>query len=57
MRASRVNGHGRYGEALAYAREACEREEVIAFGRGLIELIEAGVPAVGLTRPPSHSSG
>jgi DNA-binding CsgD family transcriptional regulator/tetratricopeptide (TPR) repeat protein len=39
------NGHGRYREALAYAREACEREEVIAFGRGLVELIEAGVRA------------
>ena len=39
------NGHGRYGEALADAREACEREEVVAFGRGLVELIEAGVRA------------
>ena len=39
------NGHGRYGEALADAREACAREEVVAFGRGLVELIEAGVRA------------
>jgi DNA-binding CsgD family transcriptional regulator len=39
------NGHGRYGEALADAREACEREEVVAFGRGLVELVEAGVRA------------
>jgi DNA-binding CsgD family transcriptional regulator len=39
------NGHGRYGEALADARDACEREELVAFGRGLVELIEAGVRA------------
>ena len=37
------NGHGRYGEALADAREACEREEVVAYGRALAELVEAGV--------------
>jgi DNA-binding CsgD family transcriptional regulator len=37
------NGHGRYAEALADARAACEREEVVAFGRGLVELIEAAV--------------
>ena len=37
------NGHGRYGEALAAAREACEHEDVLAFGRGLAELVEAGV--------------
>ena len=37
------NGHGRYGEALAAAREACEHEDVLVFGRALVELIEAGV--------------
>ena len=39
------NGHGRYGEALEAARKACEHEEVVAFGRGLVELVEAGVRA------------
>ena len=37
------NANGRYGEALANAREVCEREEVLALGRGLVELIEAAV--------------
>jgi DNA-binding CsgD family transcriptional regulator len=37
------NGHGRYGEALVAARRACEHEDVIAYGWGLVELIEAGV--------------
>jgi len=37
------NGHGRYGEALAAAHEACEHEDVMAYGWALIELIEAGV--------------
>jgi DNA-binding CsgD family transcriptional regulator len=37
------NGHGRYGEALAAARKACEHEDVMAYGRALVELIEAGV--------------
>jgi DNA-binding CsgD family transcriptional regulator/tetratricopeptide (TPR) repeat protein len=37
------NGHGRYGDALAAAREACERADVMAYGRALVELIEAGV--------------
>ena len=37
------NAHGRYGEALADAREVCEREDVMAFGWALVELIEAGV--------------
>jgi DNA-binding CsgD family transcriptional regulator len=36
------NGHGRYGEALVEARRACEYEDVMAYGWGLIELIEAG---------------
>jgi DNA-binding CsgD family transcriptional regulator len=37
------NAHGRYGEALADARRACEHEDVIAYGWALAELIEAGV--------------
>ncbi len=37
------NGHGRYGEALAAARQACEHEDVIFYGWALVELIEAGV--------------
>ena len=37
------NGHGHYGEALAAARQACEYEDVIAYGNALVELIEAGV--------------
>jgi DNA-binding CsgD family transcriptional regulator len=37
------NGHGRYREALADAQVACESEDLIAFGRGLVELVEAGV--------------
>jgi DNA-binding CsgD family transcriptional regulator len=41
--ALRHNGHGRYGEAFADARQACEREDVIAYGWGLVELVEAGV--------------
>ena len=45
MTAMLHNGHGRYGEALAAAREACEHEDVLAFGRGLAELVEAGVRA------------
>jgi DNA-binding CsgD family transcriptional regulator len=39
------NAHGRYGEALADAREACEHEDVMAYGWALVELIEAGVRA------------
>ena len=39
------NGHGRYDDALADARRACEREDVMAYGRALAELIEAGVRA------------
>jgi DNA-binding CsgD family transcriptional regulator len=41
--ALRHNGHGRYGEALAEARRACEHEDVMVYGRALVELIEAGV--------------
>ena len=37
------NGHGRYGEALAAARQACEYEDVIFYGWALVELIEAAV--------------
>jgi DNA-binding CsgD family transcriptional regulator len=43
LTALRHNGHGRYGEALAAARHACEHEDVMAYGRALVELIEAGV--------------
>ena len=43
MTALRHNGHARYGEALAAARQACEHEDVIAYGWALVELIEAGV--------------
>jgi DNA-binding CsgD family transcriptional regulator len=41
--ALRHNGHGRYAEALADARRACEHEDVMAYGWALVELIEAGV--------------
>jgi DNA-binding CsgD family transcriptional regulator len=37
------NAHGRYGEALTAAQSACEHEDVMVFGRGLVELVEAGV--------------
>jgi DNA-binding CsgD family transcriptional regulator len=37
------NGYGHYGEALAAARRSCEREDVMAYGWALVELIEAGV--------------
>ena len=39
----RHNGHGRYSDALAAARLACEHEDVMAYGWALVELIEAGV--------------
>ena len=39
------NGHGRYDEALADARQACEHEDVVVYGWALVELIEAGVRA------------
>jgi DNA-binding CsgD family transcriptional regulator len=41
--AMRHNANGHYGEALAAAQEACEHEDVIAYGAALVELIEAGV--------------
>jgi DNA-binding CsgD family transcriptional regulator len=37
------NADGRYGEALADALEACEHEDVMAYGWALVELIEAAV--------------
>jgi DNA-binding CsgD family transcriptional regulator len=37
------NGHGEYGEALAAAQQACEHEDIIAYGWALVELIEAGL--------------
>ena len=37
------NGHGHYDEALAAAQQACEHEDVMAYGWALVELIEAGV--------------
>jgi DNA-binding CsgD family transcriptional regulator len=46
--ALRHNARGRCEEALVEAREVCEYEDVIAYGRGLVELIEA---AVRLGRP------
>jgi DNA-binding CsgD family transcriptional regulator len=35
------NGNGRYGDALAAAQQACEFDDVIAYGSSLVELIEA----------------
>jgi DNA-binding CsgD family transcriptional regulator len=37
------NGNGRYGEALEAARQACEHEDVMWYGRALAEQVEAGV--------------
>jgi DNA-binding CsgD family transcriptional regulator len=37
------NGQGRYAEALAAARRACDYEDVGPFAPALVELIEAGV--------------
>jgi DNA-binding CsgD family transcriptional regulator len=37
------NGHGHYGEALVAAQQACQHEDVIAYGGALVELIEASV--------------
>jgi len=39
------NGQSQYEKALAAAREACEHDEIIAYGWALIELVEAGVRA------------
>jgi DNA-binding CsgD family transcriptional regulator len=39
------NAGGRYAEALEDARRACEREDVMAYGWALVELIEAAVRA------------
>jgi DNA-binding CsgD family transcriptional regulator len=41
------NEHGQYDEALAAARRACEHEDVMFYGRALVELIEAGVRSRG----------
>ena len=41
------NGCGHYAEALAAARQACEHEDVMAYGWALVELIEAGVRGGG----------
>lgn len=47
------NGNGRYGDALAAAQQACEHEDVVAYGLALVELIEAGVRVgrPGVARP------
>ena len=37
------NGNGHYGDAFAAAHQACEHEDVIAYGLSLVELIEAAV--------------
>jgi len=39
------NGHARYEEALAAARQACEHEDAVFYGWALVELIEAAVRA------------
>jgi DNA-binding CsgD family transcriptional regulator len=39
------NGHGQYGKALEAAQQACEHEDVMAYGWALAELVEAGVRA------------
>ncbi len=43
LTALRHNGHCRYSEALTAAQQACEHEDVMAYGWALVELIEAGV--------------
>jgi DNA-binding CsgD family transcriptional regulator len=45
LTALRHNGHGHYAEARADARQACEHEDVMAYGWALVELIEADVRA------------
>jgi DNA-binding CsgD family transcriptional regulator len=39
------NSHGRYAEALVDARQACDHEHIVIYGRALVELIEAAVRA------------
>jgi DNA-binding CsgD family transcriptional regulator len=36
-------GHGRYAEAFAVAREACEYDDPISYGWALVEVVEAGM--------------
>ena len=43
LAALRHNGQGRYVEALADAKQACEYDDVMAYGWALVELVEAGV--------------
>ena len=43
LTAMRHNGYGRYSEAVVAAQQACEHEDVMAYGWALVELIEAGV--------------
>jgi DNA-binding CsgD family transcriptional regulator/tetratricopeptide (TPR) repeat protein len=45
LRAVLYNGLGRYQDALAGARRACEYDDLGVFGFGLVELVEAGVRA------------
>jgi DNA-binding CsgD family transcriptional regulator len=42
FRAVLYNGLGRYQDALASAQQACEHEDLGAFGFALVELVEAG---------------
>jgi DNA-binding CsgD family transcriptional regulator len=42
------NGQTQYEKALAAARQACEHDEIIAYGWALVELVEAGVRAGSL---------
>jgi DNA-binding CsgD family transcriptional regulator len=37
------NSHGHYGKALVDARQACDHEDIVMYGRALVELIEAAV--------------
>jgi DNA-binding CsgD family transcriptional regulator len=43
LTALRNNGQGRYAEALASARQACEHDDGMAYGGALVELVEACV--------------
>ena len=42
LTALRHNSHGRYEDALAAARQGAEHEDVMTYGRTLVELIEGG---------------